>query len=131
MLAVSVATEEAQRVEACAEVGGEIARLLHGPILRRVGGDFGDVQPSCAVFEDGEGVEAFAECGVDVEKVGCDDATGLVGQKLFPGGSVSAWGRVDAFGVEDLPCGRGGDVVSESGEFALDSSVAPSGVFFG
>ena len=48
VLAVSVAKEEAQRVEACAEVGGEIARLLHGPILRRVGGDTGDVQPSCA-----------------------------------------------------------------------------------
>jgi hypothetical protein len=128
---VSVAKEEAQRVEAGAEVGGEIARLLYGPILRRVGGDTGDVQPSCAVFEEGEGVEAFAECGVDVEEVGFDDAAGLVGQKLFPGGAASAWGRVDAFGVEDLSYGRGGDVVSESGEFALDSSVAPSGVFLG
>ncbi len=39
--------------------------------------------------------------------------------------------RVDATGLEDLPHGRGGDVVSETGEFAVDAAVAPGWVLGG
>jgi hypothetical protein len=58
------------------------------PVLGRVGGDARDVESPCAVFKEYQGVEAFAERGVDVEEVRCDDATGLVGQELFPVGPV-------------------------------------------
>jgi hypothetical protein len=37
------------------------------------------------VFEEGEGVEAVAEGGVEVEEVDSDDAVGLVGEELSPG----------------------------------------------
>jgi hypothetical protein len=40
-------------------------------------------------------------------------------------GSGSAWGGVDAGGVQDLPDRGGGDRVSQAGEFALDPAVAP------
>jgi hypothetical protein len=48
------------------------------------------------VFEEDQGVEACAECGVDVEEVRREDAAGLAGQELFPGGVGSAWGGIDA-----------------------------------
>ncbi|MBP2328756.1 hypothetical protein JOF56_009141 [Kibdelosporangium banguiense] len=62
------------------------------PVLGRVFGDAGDVQPSCAVFEEDRGVEAC----VDVEEVCRDDAAGLAGEELFPGGAGSVWGGIDA-----------------------------------
>jgi hypothetical protein len=61
-----------------------------------VGGDAGDVQPSCAVIEEHQGVEALAERGVDEEEVRRSDAAGLVGQELCPGGTGSAWSGTDA-----------------------------------
>jgi hypothetical protein len=44
VLVLSVAEQEAQRVEARAEFGGEIPGLLHCPVPGGVGGDAGDVQ---------------------------------------------------------------------------------------
>jgi hypothetical protein len=49
------------------------------------------VQPSCVVFEEDQGVETFAEGGVDVEEVCRDDAAGLVGEEL-PSGETG-WAR--------------------------------------
>src|SRR4051812_39357071 len=42
VLVVTVAQQEAQGLHARAEVGGEIPRLLYGPVSRRVGGDATD-----------------------------------------------------------------------------------------
>jgi hypothetical protein len=52
VLVVTVAQREAQGLYARAEVGGEIPRLLYGPVSRRVGGDATDVQASGAVLEE-------------------------------------------------------------------------------
>ena len=41
----------------------------------------------------------------------------------------SRWGGLDAVGLEDLPDGGGCDLDGEGGEFAVDSPVAPAGVF--
>jgi hypothetical protein len=95
VFAVSVAEQEPHRVQARVEVGGEIPGLLGGPVLGGVGGDSGDVQASGGVFEEGEGVEAVAECGVEVEEVDRDDAVGLGGEELLPGRTTAAWSRVD------------------------------------
>jgi hypothetical protein len=83
------------------------------------------------VLEKNEGVEALAEHGVDMEEVSRDDALGLRGKGLLPGGTGSSRGRVDASGVQDFPDGRCGGPVSESGQFALNASVSPLGVFTG
>lgn len=43
----------------------------------------------------------------------------------------SAWGGIDACRVQDLPDGRCGDAASQTGQIALDTSVAPAWVFAG
>jgi len=60
VLVVSISQQESHRVDARTEVGGQIPRLLYGPVAGRMSGDSGDVQPSCAVFEEGQCVEAVA-----------------------------------------------------------------------
>jgi hypothetical protein len=66
-----------------------------------------------------------------VEEVDRDDGAGLVGEELSPGWAGAAGCWVDASGVQDLPDGGGGDPVSEASQFAVDSAVAPPGVFAG
>ncbi|MFI9811355.1 hypothetical protein [Saccharothrix variisporea] len=113
------------------EVGGEVSGLLCRPLPGRVGGDAGDVQASGVVFEERQRVEACAEHGVEMEEVRCDDALGLGGEELPPGRAATAGCRVDARVVQDLPDGRVGDVVAESGQFALDAPMTPSWVLPG
>jgi hypothetical protein len=60
VVVVSVAEQEAHRVEARAEIGGEVPCLVNRPVPGRMRGDAGDVQPSCAVLEEGQCVEARA-----------------------------------------------------------------------
>jgi hypothetical protein len=43
VLRVAVAEQEAERARPSSEIGGEVAGLLDGPVLGRVGGDAGDV----------------------------------------------------------------------------------------
>jgi hypothetical protein len=74
VLVVTVAQQEAQGLYACAEVGGEIPRLLYGPVSRRVGGDVTDVEASGAVLGECKCVQPCAECGVEVKEVDRDDA---------------------------------------------------------
>lgn len=50
-------------------------------MLSRLGGvgcDVGDVQASCAGFEEHQGIVAVAECSVDVEKSAAEDAVACV-----------------------------------------------------
>ncbi|MFC0112178.1 hypothetical protein [Kibdelosporangium aridum] len=105
--------------------------LLGGPGSGRMCGDAGDVQPPCVVFEEDQGVQAFQAEGVDVEEVAGDHAGGLRGEELAPGWAAAARAGVDAGRMQDLPDGRGGDGVSEPGQFTLDAAVAPSAVFAG
>ena len=105
--------------------------MLGGPVAGGVSGDTGGVQTSGGVFEERQCVEPVAQGGVDVEEIDRDDGVGLGGQELSPGRAGAVGCRVDAGGMEDLPDGRGTDTVAESGEFAVDSPVALSGVLAG
>lgn len=72
-----------------------------------------------------------AERGVDVEEVRRDDALGLRAEELTPGRTGATRRRVDARCVQDLPHRRGCDPVSESGQLALGSPVAPARILIG
>lgn len=76
-----------QGLDAYAQVGGEIPRLLRRPVPCRAGGDPGDVQPPGAVLEEHQRIQPPAEGGVDVKEVCRDDALSLRGQELAPGGT--------------------------------------------
>lgn len=131
VLAVSIAQQEPQGLRSHAEVGGEIPRLLDGPVPGRVAGHPSDVQAPRAVFEEGQRVQPSAECGVDVEEVCSDDAFGLGGEELVPGWAGAVRGRGDARSVDDLPYRRGGDLVPEPRQLALDPPVAPPRILAG
>ncbi|GAA1274489.1 hypothetical protein [Streptomyces javensis] len=87
VLVIAVAQQEAQGLDAYAQVGGEIPRLLHRPVPYRVGGAPGDVQSPGAVLEEHQRVQPPAEDGVDVEEVCRDDPLGLCGQELASRGA--------------------------------------------
>jgi len=57
-----------------------------------------------------------------------EDAFGLGGGELGPGRPGPPGCRVDTSSVEDGPDGAGADAVTQTGEFALDSSAAPGRV---
>jgi hypothetical protein len=61
----------------------------------------------------------------DLASDGADDAFGLCGEELAPGGAAATWRWIDACWVQDLPDGRGGDPVTESGQLALDPPMSP------
>ena len=83
------------------------------------------------MFEEDQCVEPVAQRGVDVEEINGDDPMGLVEQELSPGRAAAAGCWVDAGVVQDVPYGGGADGMAESGQFAVDSAVAPAGVLAG
>jgi hypothetical protein len=90
-------------------------------------GDAGDVQAATCVLEERRRLHAPAERGVEVEEVRRDDALGLGGEELAPGGAGPAGRGADAGGVEDLPYGAGGDRMAEASRFPLDAAVPHPG----
>ncbi|MEU4742512.1 hypothetical protein AB0G02_18895 [Actinosynnema sp. NPDC023658] len=95
-----------------------------------MGGDSGDVQAPGVVLDERQGVEPSTEHGVEAEEAGRDYALGL-GDGKRPSDRTTTWCRVDARVVQDPPDGRVTDVVTESGQFTLDSAVTPSWVVRG
>lgn len=89
-VAVSVSDEEAERVHADAQVGGEVAGLLGGPGSGGVCGDADDVQAPGLVLEEDQGVQAVQADGVDVEEVAGDQTGGPCGEEPAPGWASAA-----------------------------------------
>jgi hypothetical protein len=125
VLAVTITQQKAQGFHAYAHVDGEIPRLLHRPIPRRMGGDPGDVQAPGTVLEERQRVQPPTQRGVDVEEICRDDALGLDGEELTSSRAGTTRRRVDARGVQYLPDRGGGDLVPESGQLPLDPPVSP------
>lgn len=96
-----------------AEVHQEVTRRLCCPGAVRVGGNAGQVEAAGTVRDDDQGVEAPQEHGVHVSEVDGEDAVGLGGQELLPGGARAAGRGVDPGGVQDLPDRGGRDRVAE------------------
>jgi hypothetical protein len=130
-LAVPVADQELEPVGAVAEVHEQVAGLLGDPGSGGVGGDPGEVHAAAAVLDHEQDVKAVQEDGVDVGEVDGDDRAGLRGEELSPGRAGPPWSGIEARALQDLPDRRGGDLVAESDELALDASVAPGGVLTG
>jgi hypothetical protein len=128
---VAVADEESEGRAGVIQVHGQVAGQLGQPGCGRVRGDSEDVDLAGGVFDDEERVEPGQSDGVDVEEVGGQDGVGLGAEELGPGGSGPPCRRGDAGCVQDLPDGGGADLVAESGEFAVDASVAPNRVLGG
>jgi hypothetical protein len=128
VLGVPVADEEPERRYSVVEVGGEVAGGLRGPCHRRVGGDAEDVDAPGGDLHDEQDVKAAQPDGVEVEEVGGQQPGCLGSQECAPLGVYPARRRAQACRGQDAADGAGADVVSESGEFALDAAVSPARV---
>jgi hypothetical protein len=109
-------------------VHDQVPGYLGGPCCGGVSGHTEDADAAGGVVDDGEDVEPRSGQGVGVEEVGGEEGVGLVAQERGPGEVVAVGRGPDAVGCEDLPDRGGGDLDSEGGEFAVDSSVSPAGV---
>jgi hypothetical protein len=92
------------------------------------GGCAEDADAAGGVLNDGEDVASRSGQGVGVEEVGGEQGVRLAAQEGGPGEVVAVGRGRDVVGFEDLPDGGGRDLDSQGGEFAVDSSVAPTGV---
>jgi hypothetical protein len=72
-----------------------------------------EVDTARGVLYDEQDVQPVKQQGVDAKEVGGEDAVGLGGQELSPGGAAAARGRVDAGSLEDQPHGAGCRLVAE------------------
>ncbi len=104
---------------------------MGGPWPGGVGRDPGEMNPPGSHFDDEQDVEPAQECGIDAREVGRDDPCCLGADELHPRRAIAVTGGVDVGGSEDLPHGGCCDGVSKSGEFAVESTVAPAGVLAG
>ena len=130
-LGVAVADQKPEAPTGIIEVHEQVAGLLGEPGSGGVGSDAKDVHPAGGVLDDEEAIQPVQRDGVEVEQVAGEDSARLGSQELWPRGSAPTRRRVDAGAVQDLPDGGGADLVAEADEFAVDASVAPSGVLGG
>src|SRR6266540_1786231 len=125
---VAVAEQEPQPGRASVEVHQQIPCLLGDPGTGRVGGDPGDVDLARADLDEEQHVDPFKEHGVDGEEVAGQDRVRLRGEELFPGGPGTAWCRVDASPVEDIPHRAGRYLVAQADQLTVNSSMPPQRV---
>jgi len=78
-----------------------------------------------AVLDEEQHVQAAQEHGTGVEEVRGQDGLSLAGQERPPGLPGSPGCGAGACVVEDLPYGRWRDRVSQAGQLAVDTPVAP------
>src|SRR6266508_2902117 len=117
-----------ERGGASVEVHQQIPCLLGDPGTGRVGGDPGDVDLARADLDEEQHVDPFKEHGVDGEEVAGQDRVRLRGEELFPGGPGTAWCRVDASPVEDIPHRAGRYLVAQADQLTVNSSMPPQRV---
>lgn len=127
VLAVPVADQEVQRLQAQAQVDGEVAGLLDRPLRGRMRGHTSDVQAARAVLEEDQRVDPAKIDQVDVQEVAGDDAVGLRRQELSPRRPTSTGSRAYSGNSQDLPDRGGSDPMPEPRELALDPATPPRG----
>ena len=92
-----------------------------------MGGDPGEVHAAAVMLDHDQDVEAVQEDGVDVGEVDGEDRVRLRGQELSLGRSGPLGCGIDSGDLQDLPHRRGGDLVAESDQLALDASIPHRG----
>jgi hypothetical protein len=120
-----------QELELCgliAKIHEQVAGLLGHPRASRVSGDARLMHAPAGEFDKEQDVQAAQEHRVGVEEVSRQHGMGLGGQEGAPCLAMPAGCGVDASVVEDLPDGRGRDLLAHAGELAVDAPVSPGRV---
>ena len=91
-------------------------------------GDAQDVHCPGLDLHDEQHIQATQTDRVEVEEVCGDQTRGLGAQELLPGRVRPPRGWTDSTALKD-PDRAGTNAVTHSGEFTLDPSMAPGGVF--
>jgi hypothetical protein len=82
-----------------------------------MGGHAGQMDPAGGVLDEEQHVQANAEHRIDVEKSSGDNAGGLGGEELLPGGARRARCGAKPSSGKDHPYRGGRDLVAQSFEF--------------
>ena len=78
-----------------------------------------------AHFHDEQDVQAAQRDGVEREKVGGQQPSGLSAQEGPPPGAVTPWRRAQPRGGQSSPDRARAHAVPKSGQFSLEASVSP------
>jgi hypothetical protein len=123
--------KRSEATRSLAQVYQEVTGGLGGPGCGGVGGHPEEMDPAGAHFHDEQDVESAQPDGVEGEEVGGQQTGGLSPQGGPSPGVCWTWWRPEAGGGQDRADGVGAHAVPESGEFSLEASVAPGGIFLG
>jgi hypothetical protein len=99
------------------------AGVVHEPSGAR--GDAGQVSAAGAVPDDDQGIDPPQQHGIHVDEAGGEDAAGLRGQELPPGGAGPAGRWVDPRVLQDVPPRGRRDPVAELDQLAWHPPVGP------
>ncbi len=81
----AVTDNESDVLELLAESEGEVAGLLHRPLVGGMCGDPAEVHPAGSVLDKHQDIQPVQQHGVHVQEVHCEDPGGLGVQELPPG----------------------------------------------
>jgi hypothetical protein len=111
-----------------AEIHGQIAGLLDGPLTGRVGGDTAEVHPAGAVLDEHQDIQPAEQHGVNMDEINGEDPGGLRVEELPPGRADPPRRGIDSRGPQDLIHGGRRDRYPQLGQLAVYPPVAPERV---
>ena len=110
------------------EVHDQVPGELSDPVRGGVGGGAEDADAASRVLDDSKDVLALTGQRNGLDEVAGQERVSLGAQEGGPTGGAPIGCGIDALGLEDLPHGRGGNLETQSGEFAVDAAIAPGRV---
>jgi hypothetical protein len=128
---VPVAQQEPQASHALVEVHQQVPRLLGHPGTGRMCGHPDQMDLAGGELQEEQHVDPLEKYGFDSEEVAGQDRVRSGGQKLLPRRSRSAWRRVHAGPLQDLPHRAGRNPVAQAHQFPLNAPVARGRVLRG
>ncbi|MCP3770158.1 hypothetical protein [Streptomyces sp. MAR25Y5] len=96
VLRVPLTDQEAQRLQAQAQLDDEMAGLVHGPLPGGTRGHTNAVQAARAVIEEDQRTDPAKADQADAQEAACDEPLGSRGQELPPCQPAAAQGWIDA-----------------------------------
>ncbi|MFF0117616.1 hypothetical protein [Streptomyces prasinus] len=96
VLRVPLTDQEAQRLQAQAQLDDEMAGLVHGPLPAGARGHTNAVQAARAVIEEDQRTDPAKADQADAQEAACDELLGSRGQEPPPCQPAAAQGWIDA-----------------------------------
>ena len=127
-LRVAITDQEPETVSPLPHRVHEVASLLGDPLAGRMPRHPENVDSAGTDLDDEEHVDATQQHRVDGEEITRQHCRRLGSTEVPPRQTSTAWRRIQSRVVKDVPDGRWSDPVTQSDQFAVDSSVTHVGL---